>query len=111
MAKSEIVLALYQSHPGSEEALRALIRKHVPILRIEGLATNRQTLVVRSSDGTYLEVFEWISGETAEQAHRNPKVQALWGEMEKIAKFRALSQLPEAAKPFSHFELVAELCQ
>ena len=57
----EIVVACYKPKPGKEAALDQLMKTHVEILRIEGLATDRKSIVMKAKDGTVVEVFEWKS--------------------------------------------------
>jgi hypothetical protein len=103
---AQIVFALYRPHPGQDAALRRLIARHVPALRRLELVTDRPTLLVRASDGTYVEVFEWVSETAARTAHDHPDIAEIWDGMELIADFATLASLAEAQKPFTHFEPV-----
>jgi len=100
----EMVIALYRPHPGKDAELRELIRQHLPTLRTLELATDRPAVLMRAKDGTYLEVFEWRTGESAGLAHQHPLVAKIWEAMGKIADFPALEALEEAKQRFSHFE-------
>jgi len=103
----QVVIAAYRPREGQDAALRALISRHVPALREAGLATARPVLLLRSlTDGTYLEIFEWASADAARQAHEHPVVRKLWEEFDGMSEFRSLGSLPEAGKPFPHFEAV-----
>ena len=104
--KSEVVFAVYQPNPGKSAELEALIKKHVPLLREFGLATARQPIIVKSKNGTYIEIFEWESKEAVERAHHHPGVATIWEAMGKISTFGKLSALEEAGAPFVHFEPV-----
>ena len=100
-----IVLALYRPKEGKEAALLDLLRGHVPLLRKEGLATDRPVLLLKSrEDGTLIEIFEWTSSAAADQAHSNPRVREVWSAMGEVADFGPLSQLAETARPFPHFD-------
>ncbi len=99
------VIALYKPLPGKEAALKSLLQMHHDVLLEEGLATNMHPYVVRSSDGTFLEIFEWRDEEAVKAAHSNPAVLALWDAFGKACEFRKLSDLPEANDVFPHFEL------
>lgn len=101
--KSEIVFAVYRPHPGKSEALKKLVKEHVPTLRNLGLATSRPEILVQAADGTFVEVFEWKSGEAASQAHEHPVVAKIWEAMGQVCDFSSLDSLKEAKKPFSHF--------
>ena len=100
-----LVIALYRPKAGKEEALRELIAKHAPTLRKERLATDRPVVLLQASDGTYLEIFEWVPG-GAEKAHTNPAVLAVWGPMHECCEFATLDSLPESRQPFPHFRPV-----
>jgi hypothetical protein len=100
------VIAAYHPKPGHEGELRNELRDHLPTLRREGLATERRPYVMRSNNGTYLEVFEWISSESIERAHENPAVAEMWSRLERICDHVALSELKEAGEPFAEFETV-----
>ena len=52
-----VVISCYRPKPGQEEALRALMRTHVSILRTAGLVTDRVPITVEAKDGTVVEIF------------------------------------------------------
>jgi hypothetical protein len=56
-----ISVACYKPRPGCEEALLELVRNHLPPLRAQGLVTERTSIVMRTADGTIVEIFEWAS--------------------------------------------------
>ena len=99
----EIVIAMYRPNEGKDEELQALIREHIPTLRRLGLITERPAILCRSSDGTYLEIFEWSSNEAAGLAHEHPDVVKIWEPMAAVATFPGLGDLPEAGHRFPHF--------
>jgi len=47
--------------PGREQKLLQLVRSRVPTLRKEGVVADRVPTVMRSRDGTLIEVSEWKS--------------------------------------------------
>jgi hypothetical protein len=100
---SEVVFALYRPHPGKDAELKALIHRHGPALKKSGLTTERPTLLLKAGDGTYLEIFEWVSSEASRFAHRDPEVGPIWMAMEAVADFVSLDSLAEAKRPFTHF--------
>jgi quinol monooxygenase YgiN len=102
----EVVFALYKPHPGKDAAVRKVIAEHVPTLRRLEMVTDRPAFVVKSENGTYIEVFEWVSKEAVKTAHTHPEVAKVWEAMGQIADFAALDSLPESKKPFTHFEPV-----
>ena len=101
-----VVIATYRPKPGQEKLLLEVVRTHVPILRQQGLATSRPVQVLRASDGTLVEIFEWVSDAAVEQAHTNPAVQKLWERFGQVSDFATLASLPGSGKPFPHFEPV-----
>ncbi len=101
---TEFVIAIYRPKAGKAAELDALIEKHLPVLRAEGLATEREAVVMRSADGTVLEVFEWADAAAAGKAHENAAVGAIWGAMAEVADFMTLADLKEATRPFPHFQ-------
>jgi hypothetical protein len=108
--KRIIVLCAYRPHSGKEAELRTLLKVHVPLLREQELASTRPVTLLRSTkDGTYVEIFEWVSPEASTIAHEKPKVLELWSRLEAVADFLPLQSLNEAAHPFAHFELIEDL--
>jgi quinol monooxygenase YgiN len=101
-----LVIAAYHPKPGKEAELLQLLREHMPILRAQGLITDRLPVVMRSRGGTVLEVFEWRSQEAIDAAHQNPVVQQMWERFGQVCDYRKLSDLAEAAEMFPNFEAV-----
>jgi hypothetical protein len=100
-------IALYRPKEGGDEKLRELISRHVPTLRERGFATDRPVTLLRCrSDGTYLEIFEWVDGEAAGKAHEDEKIGPLWGAMAEVAEFAPLNTMKESEHQFPHFEPV-----
>jgi hypothetical protein len=104
--KPEVVFALYRPHPGKDQDVRRLLAAHLPVLRRLELATDRPALLVRAKDGTYIEVFEWRTAESASLAHQHPEVARVWEALGQVADFPSLDSLEEAKVRFSHFEPV-----
>jgi len=99
-----ISVACYKPKLGCEEALIDLVRDHLPPLRAQGLVTDRPSIVMRTADGTIVEVFEWVSQEAIAGAHQHPTVIALWQRFEAVCTYEVPSNIPEFQKMFSHFE-------
>jgi hypothetical protein len=99
---STLVIVAYKPKPGKEDDLLQLTREHVPLLRAEGLATDRPVPVCQAQDGTIVEVFEWEAG-GAQRAHSNPVVLALWGRYAAACDIVPLATLPEASTLFASF--------
>lgn len=104
-----IVIVAYKPKPDktSEEVL-ALVRRRMPLLRGEGLVTERVPVIMRCRDGTIIEVSEWKSQAAIDAAHKNPNVLAFWNEMFAVIDCVPLKTLPEAAEMFAGFEPLAE---
>jgi hypothetical protein len=100
----QFVIVAYRPREGKEAQLLKLVREHVPILRSEGLATNRKPLVMRAEDGTILEIFEWKSPEAIDQAHTNKTVMEMWDRFNEVCEIENLANLKECQQPFSPFE-------
>lgn len=100
---SRIVIVGYKPKPGCVDQLAALMKTHVPRLRDEGLATDRQSIVMRAADGTFVEVFEWVSEAAMQAAHSNPNVQKMWAEYAELCDYVPVGNLPESAELFSSF--------
>lgn len=100
-----VVMATYRPKPGKDEALRALIARHVPRLRELGLATTRPAVLLQAADGTYVEIFEWKPG-AAQAAHTNPGVLEIWDAFGAVCDFVRLADIAESQRPFAHFRAV-----
>jgi hypothetical protein len=90
-----------------DKGLLAAVAKHVRVLRDQGLATPRPEHVMRASDGTIVEIFEWASERAIEQAHSNPAVLALWAEFGAVCDIVPLNGLGECQQLFAGFETLA----
>jgi hypothetical protein len=61
---------------------------------------------MRASDGSIVEVFEWVSREAIEGAHKNPAVLDLCKKFEDVCWYETPSKIAEFQNMFSHFEPV-----
>lgn len=104
--KGVCVIVAYKPKAGKENELLELVRGRVPTLRKEGLATDRAPIIMRTRDGTIVEVSEWKSREAIEAAHRNPNVLAMWEQFFAVCDCVPLKTLPEAEEMFAGFEPV-----
>jgi len=84
----------------------ALVRNHLPPLRNAGLVTKRESIVMRTADGTIIEVFEWVSQEAIASAHSHPVVLELWKKFETVCTYEIPNNVAEFRNMFSHFEPV-----
>lgn len=99
-----IVIVGYKPKPGKNADLKALMKTHLPRLRKEGLATDRESIMMEAADGTIVEVFEWVSEEAIQNAHKNPEVLKMWGEYAEVCDYVPIGSLAEAGNLFSGFE-------
>ncbi|WP_035347890.1 hypothetical protein [Edaphobacter aggregans] len=97
-----LVIVVYRPKPGMEAELLQLTREHVPLLRREGLATDRPVVAGRATDGTVVEVFEWAEG-GVERSHSNPVVLKLWERYAAACEIVPLNQLAESSTMFASF--------
>jgi quinol monooxygenase YgiN len=103
-----IAVVAYRPKPGREHELLQLVRSRVPTLRKEGLVTDRMPTVMRSRDGTLIEVSEWKSHAAIDAAHRNPNVLAMWDKFFALCDCVPLKTLAEAEEMFAGFEPVVD---
>lgn len=104
MSQPEVVIAMYRPRDGKLKELETLVHRHFPTLKEYGLTTDREPFIGRSSDGTILEIFEWVSAAAASKAHDHPAVAKIWEAMAMVCDFGTLDQMPEAKNRFPHFE-------
>jgi len=103
-----IVIVAYRPKPGKEKQTLELVRSRVPILRNEGLATDRAPIIMRARDGTIIEVSEWKSEDAIDAAHKNPNVLAMWNQFFEVCDCIPLNTLAEANDLFAGFEPIEE---
>jgi quinol monooxygenase YgiN len=101
-----IVIVAYRPKPGHEADTLEIVRSRVPTLRKEGLVTDRLPVIMRTKDGTIIEVSEWKSHQAIEEAHKNPRVLAMWDRFSTVCDCVPLNSVPESATMFAGFEPV-----
>jgi hypothetical protein len=99
-----IVIAAYRPKPGRSHALERLMRRHHQRLRGEGLVADRLPALMRASDGTIVEVFEWLSPNAISEVHNSATVQSMWREYAEVSDYVPLAELKESAASFAEFE-------
>jgi quinol monooxygenase YgiN len=99
-----VVIVAYRPKDGREVELLELVRSRVPTLRNEDLVTDRDAVIMRAKDGTIIEVSEWKSQGAIEEAHRNPRVLAMWDKFFALCDCVPLKTVPEAETMFAGFE-------
>ena len=102
----KIVIVGYKPKNGKAAELKTLMRTHLPRLKQAGLATDRESIIMEAADGTIVEVFEWLSEEAIQNAHKNPEVLKMWGEYAEVCDYVPVGSLTEAGSLFSSFEPV-----
>ena len=100
------VIVAYRPKPGEENALLELVPNRVPTLRKEELVTDRVPIIMRTRNGTIIEVSEWKSREAIDAAHKNPNVLAMWEKLFAVCDCVPLQTLPESSEMFAGFEPV-----
>jgi quinol monooxygenase YgiN len=101
-----VFMALYRPKPGLENKLREILKLHIPVLREEGLLTDRELLTLQAEDGTIIEIAEWKSSEAIDKAHQSEKVMAVWDHIAAAAELTNLSTLSEAQYLFPNFKAI-----
>jgi len=101
---SVLVIVAYRPRPGMEARLLELTKEHVPILRGQGLVTERPPYAMRSEDGTIIEVFEWKSQAAIDAAHSNPVVLQMWARYDEACEYIPLIKVKECSDLFAGFE-------
>jgi len=99
-----ITIAAYKPKPGKENALKEVMKTHLPILKQEGLVRDQESYIMEAADSTVVEVFEWLSEEAIQQAHTNPAVLKMWGEYAEVCDYIPVGNLAEAGQLFSGFK-------
>ena len=99
-----IVICVYKPKAGKENDLLDAVKTHVPILRELGMATNREVTSMRSKSGSILEVFEWVSQQSINDAHQHPRVHQMWKDFEACCTYEMLVDLEESKSLFASFE-------
>ncbi len=102
-----IVIVAYKPKPGMAAELETLAKAHVPLLRSQGLATERESIIMRAEDGTIVEVFEWVSAEAIESAHQNAAVLEMWQNYAEVCDYIPISQVSESDQLFAEFTPMA----
>lgn len=101
---SRIVIVAYKPKPGKEESLKKLVTDHYAVLKAEELVTGRLPILMKATDGTIVEVFEWRSAEAIQQAHTNKAVGEMWVAFNEVCDYVPLVQLSECSSLFAEFE-------
>jgi len=101
-----LVITCFKPKEGKEKELLEVIKDHMPVLKKENLVTGRPCHVMKSKNGSIIEVFEWKSQDAINDAHSNKNVLSLWERFEKVCVYETLSSLEESKVLFPGFEPV-----
>ncbi len=76
----------YLPKKGKEKELLALVKKHWPLLRQLGLATDEPAQLYQATDKRsgavyFIEIFSWRDENSSSVAHQTPEVMAVWEPM------------------------------
>jgi hypothetical protein len=98
------VIVGYKPKPGKEEALKEVMKIHLPTLKQEKLVRDKESYIMEAGDGTIIEVFEWLSKEAIEKAHSNPAVLEMWGKYAEVCDYIPVGNVAEIDILFSGFK-------
>jgi hypothetical protein len=101
-----IATVAYGPKPAGAAALLEPTRRHVPLLREEGLATERAAIACAAADGILVEVFEWSAGDI-KRAHQNARVADMWAEYAAVCDYVPLKAVDETGELFAGFIPIA----
>jgi hypothetical protein len=101
--ETRIVIVGYKPKAGKSESLRQLMREHWSILKSQDLVSDRAPIIVEAKDGTIIEVFEWKSKASMEQAHTNPVVLNMWEKYAAACDYIPVGDIEEIKSLFSDF--------
>lgn len=101
-----IAIAAFKPHEGKEEELLSVVADRLPLLRRLGFSTDREHTLMRASDGTIIEISEWVDDAAIERAHSHEEVGRLWARFEACSDYRKPGDLAELGEMFPTFEAV-----
>lgn len=98
-------IVAYRAKEGKEKRLLSLIRKHAPLLNSLG-GISEASFLMKSLDGSIIEVFEWKSMAAKKKAMKSEELWKLWGEIEDVSTKVKLSSVPETREVLSNFRSI-----
>jgi hypothetical protein len=101
-----IVIVAYKPLPGKEQELEKLVLEHHGILKNQNLVTDRSPVIMKALNGELIEVFEWKSSGSIEEAHSNPEVHKLWARFSAVCTYENPTNIKEFNALFSEFESI-----
>lgn len=110
MEQRLLVLAVYKAKPGCGEKLIDLINRKRKYLLENDFVTSRPSIFVNSfgDPNIFMEIFEWVSQQRIDDAHKDEGVWSFWKEFEVLCDEVGmhLSKLPEANEEFPNFKAI-----
>lgn len=98
-------IVVYRPKEGSERKFLSLIKKHAPLLISLG-GISDASFLMKSIDGSYIQVFEWKSKAAKKVAMKSEILWDLWGKIEECSTKVKLSSVPEAKEVISNFKSI-----
>src|SRR3954470_4833232 len=84
------MLCTYRVKKGKDQDFLGYLEKHWPTLDRAGLVSGERARILRgvekSGAVTFIEMFAWKDGRSAEIAHQTPEVMAVWEPMGTLAE-------------------------
>jgi hypothetical protein len=101
-----IALILYSPRKGREQELIEMLQHNIPVMRKLGLVTDREQILAGTKDGSIIQIFEWKSQDSQEQAMAHPVVQEMWLKAGNISEFQKPAAVAEFNEVFSMFKTI-----
>jgi hypothetical protein len=101
-----ISIVAFRPQPGKDEELKRVMASRLPLLRRLGLATDRPNITMRATDGTLVDVSEWVDDSAIDRAHHTPEVLELWQRFDACCTYVKLDTLAESHQDFATFDAV-----
>ena len=80
------VIVTYVVRSGKETEFVKILKKHLKVLKKEGLSTNQAPFLLRDPENpaVFKEIFEWKSKRSFQKAHESAQVQSVWSQMKRL---------------------------
>jgi hypothetical protein len=101
-----IALILYSPRKGRKQELIEMLQHNIPVMRKLGLVTDREQILAGTKDGSIIQIFEWKSQDSQEQAMAHPVVQEMWLKAGNISEFQKPAAVAEFNEVFSMFKTI-----
>jgi hypothetical protein len=101
-----ISIVAFRPQPGKEDELKRVMASRLPLLRRLGLATDRSNITMRATDGTLIDVSEWVDDAAIDRAHHTPEVLEPWKQFDACCTNVKLDMLTESHHDFATFDAI-----